>query len=662
MPRLALLIALLLGPVAQAGPARCASVPGEASLANEDLRFAVVVNDGHLRPSRLDNHLSARSHALDGELFALKLRDGTVIPASAFALATAPSCASLEPLAGAARAADTRPGAEMVAALVSPDGNLRLEWRARLRNGSNYLRQELRIQPARDVDVASVTLIDLALPWASVAGTTDGAPITAGDIFLGFEHPMSVAMVVGGHASALVRRALPLRAGISAEYSSVMGVAQDGQLRRGFAAYLEAERAHPFRTFLHYNSWYDIGYFTPYSEADALGSIESFGRELVVKRHVQLDSFLFDDGWDDTARLWQFHDGFPHGFAPLHSAAARYGAAPGIWLSPWGGYGAPRRARLATARAAGYEVDEQGLALSGPRYYPLFHATTLALLKDGGINQFKLDGVGSPDKVTPGSTFDSDFAAAMALIEDLRRESPSLYINLTTGTWPSPFWLRSVDSIWRGGEDHLFAGEGSDRRRWITYRDADTYGGIVRQSPLYPLNALMLHGIIYARHARGLDVDPGGDLAGEAWSYFASGTGLQELYVTAALLSEHDWDTLASAARWARERAPVLIDSHWIGGDPARGEVYGWAAWTPERAIVALRNPLTRPQRYALDLARAFELPEHAPRVYRGAAAYGREAPRRLSADEKLGVSLNSGEVLVWDFVPEAREARPAAP
>jgi len=82
--------------------------------------------------------------------------------------------------------------------------------------------------------------------------------------------------------------------------------------------------------------------------------------------------------------------------------------------------------------------------------------------------------------------------SAAALIADLRAEKPDLYVNLTTGTYPSPFFLRHAVSIWRGGEDHDFAGVGSDRQRWITYRDADTYAGIVKKGPLFPLNALML--------------------------------------------------------------------------------------------------------------------------------------------------------------------------
>ena len=43
-------------------------------------------------------------------------------------------------------------------------------------------------------------------------------------------------------------------------------------------------------------------------------------------------------------------------------------------------------------------MDDQGLALSGRKYYPLFHDVAVDLLNKYGINQFKLDGTGSPDK------------------------------------------------------------------------------------------------------------------------------------------------------------------------------------------------------------------------------------------------------------------------
>jgi hypothetical protein len=630
--------------------ARCVVDGAGATLSNGALALTFDSVGGQIQPVRLENRLSGADSPLQGELFELKLRGGAVLRPSDFHFESRLRCVVVPGALEVAREGARAPAQAVEGKLVQNGGGLTIAWRAWINTAGQYVRESFLLTASRDVDIASVSLISLRLPGASIAGTADGTPIVCGDTFFAFEHPMARALVIDAAATSTLNRKLPLLAGIPVTYTAVIGVAAPGQLRRSFATYLESERAHPFRTFLHYNSWYDIGYFSRYTEADALGAIERVGKELVVNRQVVLDSFLFDDGWDDTAHLWEFNDGFPQGFSPIRAAAEKFGAEPGVWLSPWGGYGPPRQARLAAAKAAGYEIDTQGLALSGPKYYARFHAATVGLLQSYGINHFKLDGTGSPDKVTAGSAFDSDFAAAMALIQDLRVVRPDLFINLTTGTWPSPFWLLSVDSIWRGGEDHEFAGEGTDRQRWITYRDADTYGGIVRQSPFYPLNALMLHGIIFARHARGLGSDPGGDLPDEVWSYFAGGTGLQELYVSPDLLTPKNWDLIARAARWARKRGPVLKDSHWLGGDPARTQVYGWAAWSPERSVIALRNPSSRPLSYILDLAAALEPPAGAAHRFSAKAVYGRPPPKSLDSNRLLRLRLAPHSVFVWDL------------
>ena len=98
-----------------------------------------------------------------------------------------------------------------------------------------------------------------------------------------------------------------------------------------------------------------------------------FGDELNEKRGVTLDSFLFDDGWDDHDELWTIRTDFKNGFMPLKEAAAQYGTAPGVWLSPWGGYGKPKQERIAAGKREGYEIVNGGFALSGPKYYARFH-------------------------------------------------------------------------------------------------------------------------------------------------------------------------------------------------------------------------------------------------------------------------------------------------
>ena len=601
---------------------------------------------------RAGGRLSVRRGAFSLAVKGAPLLDSAVMPLSGAARAE-----DLPAVPGASRLSARLPGRQIVAVLGDPQGKLSVIWRAILREGSHYVRQEIAVTAlAGDLPIEEICLVDCDGEGASVRGTVRGSPAVAGPWFFAFEHPLA-SSTAGRRVRCCLERTLPLPAGRSVSFSSVIGASVAGQMRRDFARYLERERAHPYRPFLHYNSWYDLGYFTPFDEAAALGVIEAFGKELHVKRGVRLDSFLFDDGWDDH-RLWGFNAGFPNGFARVAEAAARYGAAPGVWLSPWGGYGKPRQERLAFGKEQGFESNADGLALSGPVYYKRFREVCLGMIRRYGVNQFKLDGTGSSSTVVPGSAFGSDFEAAIALIGDLRGQKPDLYVNLTTGTYASPFWLFHADSIWRGGEDHDFAGVGSDRQRWITYRDADTFAGVVQKGPLYPLNSLMLHGLILAKHARHLDADPDGDFPAEIRSYFGSGTQLQEMYLSRELVSDAGWDTLAESAKWSRQNASTLSDTHWVGGDPARLEVYGWAAWSEKSAILTLRNPSDKPQEFEVDAAAVFELPENASVRYRTRSPWRNEAGKPgldLSAGQSARLALAPFEVATFQAAPDPR-------
>jgi hypothetical protein len=588
--------------------------------------------------------------------FAILLKDGSIYNASILKLSDQPAKHELIPQPNASRLADRLHGEEFDFPLESNDHSLRVVWSLILLDGSSYLRQLVAITAVgQDVPISRVELIDLPLPGAHVSGSVAGSPIVAGNLFIGFEQPLSRSKVTGDRATAWVDRDLPLRAGQSITYSSVIGVARAGQMRRDFLTYVERERAHPYRTFLHYNSWYDLGYFTPYDQSGALDRVNRFGHELTQKRGVKLNSFLFDDGWDNHKSLWGFNDGFPNGFASVKEAAEKYGADPGVWMSPWGGYSNPKKERIEFGKAAGYEIVANGYALSGPKYYAAFRDVCMDMIHKYGVNQFKFDGTGNVNSVFPGSSFDSDFAAAIHLIGELRTTKPDIYINLTTGTWPSPFWLIYADSIWRGGEDDGTAGVGTFRERWITYRDAETYHGIIQNGPLFPLNSLMLHGMIYAKHRKQLDDDPGNDFRNEIRSYFGTGTQLQEMYITPSLLSDSNWDDLAEAAKWSRANAEVLKDTHWIGGDPAWLEVYGWASWKPRKGILVLRNPSDQAKTIRVKLQDAFELPSGAAQVYFAKSPWKEDASRPaivLRPQQTHEFHLAPFEVLTLDVTP----------
>jgi hypothetical protein len=168
----------------------------------------------------------------------------------------------------------------------------------------------------------------------------------------------------------------------------------------------------------------------------------------------------------------------------------------------------------------------------------------------------------------------------------------------------------------------------------------------------------MLHGLIYARSAKGLSDDPGHDFRDEVRSYFGTGTQLQEMYITPLLLGPQDWDDLAEAARWSRANQEVLKDTHWVGGDPALGEVYGWAAWAPGKGILTLRNPSSKPREFIVDVAKVFELPAEAPKAYTARSPWRSDAGRpaiALVAGKPVTIRLEPFEVLTLEAVPESR-------
>ena len=628
---------------------------------NDSIAAEWALNNGHLASIMIFDksvHDPNQPAALRfADPFSMELQGQGVVHASDLVLRGEPREEHFAPDPSASRCSDRLAGEAVHYTFADAESRFTVDWAVVLRQGSKYIRQVLTIVAGdKPLPLTGVVLIDAHLPGIQVAGKVKGSPLVFANFYLGFESPLSESYVVGDRGVSELRSGVPIAAGHSAMYPSVVGVAPPGQMRRAFLEYLERERAHPYRSFLHYNSWFDIGFGKPYTQKEALNRIHAIGEELNKKRGVTLDSFLFDDGWDDLNRLWKIRPDFANGFEPLTKAAAEYGAAPGVWLSPWGGYDKAKQARLATARREGFEVVNGGLALSGPKYYALFHSVASEMVTKYAVNQFKFDGTGNVNQVVPGSAFSSDFDAAIHLIGDLRRLKPDLYVNLTSGTWPSPFWLFYADSTWRGGEDTDFAGVGTDRQRWITYRDAMTYEHVVEAGRLYTLNSLMLHGIVFAEQAPGLSTGSKEDFANEVHSYFGSGTQLQELYVTPSLLTPTDWDVLAEAAKWSRQNASTLVDTHWIGGDPQWLEAYGWAAWSLEKGILTLRNPAAAAQDFSIDVGRAFELPAGAPRRYLAHSPWKAEASEpaiELEAGKPHSFHLAPFQVLTLEALPQ---------
>ena len=660
-------------------------------LENQVLACKWTLANGRFKPACIIDKLSGTNLALgDAECFRFLVArspapDWQVVRASDLKLAGAPKASDIKPDNESRRLADRFAGREIVVDLVSSDEKLNVQWRAVLRDGANYVRQFVAIKAKQEpIELREMVLLELSAPEAEVIGSVDGSPVVAGSFFFGGEHPMAGNSVQpsdgAGDGKIVCQYPYTLTAGPDEplELSCVIGVVPEGQLRRGFLHYLERERAQPYHSFLHHSCGYQVGCqfwslrrfgkpedwerFVGQMEGLWLGLIDAFGRELVEKRGAVLDSFVHDHGWDDTEVVWQFHKGYPRGFAPQQAATKKYQASVGVWLSPWGGYSGRAR-RVAAGQQQGFESYKTGLALAGPHYYTRVREACLGMVRNYGVNYFKFDGFGSGNNQTGAGAYSSEVEALLRLSGEIRRAKPDVFLNPTTGTWPSPFWLLWADAIWRQESDAGFLGKGSDRQQWLTYRDNSTYRGTIERGPLYPISSLMLHGIMIHKYAFKGPYDPKNppvscheaDVLAEIRSYFATGTNLQELHIDPSLMTEKTWNVLAESAKWSRGNADVLADTHWIGGVPEKGEIYGWASWSKRKGILALRNPSDQPSQITLDIAGAFELPAGAARKYVLRSPWEEDEAKptiTVSAGRPHPFKLQPFEVLIWDATP----------
>ena len=528
---------------------------------------------------------------------------------------------------------------ELQPAVVTAEGEGLRETRSVVRGkAGNYKRVilSLRNESGKSVRVDDISFLREWIPGGVRdgyrSGNTDGAVaiFPSAHLFVGVEHPMAKLTVEDGAVTAHLPRGFDMKPGEEWKFSYVVGRYDGDNPRRDFQAYLEAERAHPYRVMTHYNSWFDLGvhrYGKPWqermTEAEALAVMKAFRAEM-GKRGVYMQSYLWDDGWDDWNSLWAFHPGFPNGFDKLAEEAHRdKDASIGCWMSPCGGYGGGLNSRVAYSRSKGYiGKDDTQLKMSNPVYYAAFRDRVMDMISRYGMNLFKFDRMGSGKSNDNGcdATYAPEIDAVVRLIAEMRRAKPDVFVNCTVGTWASPYWLMFADSIWRGGADFGRAGSGTDRQKWLTFRDNRIHDRFVAPCPLFPLNSIMMHGIIVTKNGAPRCMDNSDtpqstqDFADEVWMGVGCGTGIQEYYITPSLMHPKWWDILASGVKWLKANEAVFRDVHWIGGDPVgkggAGAIYGYASAGEGKGIVTIRNSSDKTLEFSEPLAKLLDLPE----------------------------------------------------
>lgn len=663
----------------QAGNASLVAERGVYTIQNDLLKAHFVAKNNHMFFDGCE-----QLGLLPGaELFSILLADGREVPASSMNLKSVEEL-NLTPAEGAAKGSLKLNGKAIEAHFTFED--LSIVWRAVLRDGSHYLRTEMDINANKDVAMRGIIAMKYSFnnkfskQLPHVVGNTRGAVIANDKIFAGLETPMGINTVASAPTvetsvlQGLWSRQTTLQAGKTWNVGAVVGLIAKDQARRSFLAYSERERAVPWRATPVYISWYELNIdrnnSEDYSENMTINQcvdvIKHWNKDFFKKYKKNVKTFVFDDGWDQYG-LWTFNKNFPNGFKEIDKEARKMGSGIGAWLGPVGGYG-----QSGTYRR-NYWKDKGGMQLSNPAYYKTFLDACTNMINSYDFRFFKFDGISAqasaigPDA---GARGDENAEAIINIEREVRKIKPDIFLNTTVGTWASPFWFQFTDAVWRQVADYNVIGnQGSDRERWITYRDHLVYQNFVQNSPLCPINTLMTHGFILSKWgAVSKDMDYEG-IVRELRCAFACGSGMVELYNDYELMNKINkgalWKDLAECIDWQEANADVLPDIHWVGGHPWDGKkanIYGWAAWNGKKAVFTLRNPAAYEQTIKLTLRKALDIPAYVKTTitlndgFSQGVLGGLKVNEPIDIDKELTLTLPKSSVFVYNGVDGSKD------
>jgi hypothetical protein len=445
----------------------------------------------------------------------------------------------------------------------------------------------------------------------------------------------------------------------------------------GLLDYINATRK-PTRSYLHFNNWYS-------SEAKRLtreSFIEKTYRPLVRqlrKYGANLDGMVPDHGWETTGtRIYEPQLNSTHEpLTELQKILKADGSGLGIWIALDG-----TNQRFEDGMKVGYEsaygddFDRSQFRWMGgnklyynilqPKYFNDLKKSLHFLVAEVGVDYIKHDFNHNftSRHLSQRHAREACLDATLQLLAYERELNPEIFINYTNGAWFSPFWLQHTDCLW------MMTGDSGGSTDWphISLRDgATTYRcKYFFQSfnnpqrcprPTIPIANFMTHGILLSHRKPFTDFeDTLRDWADYVVMYMARGTTLKELYLDLDLLDDDHWKVLATTSRWAGLNQNRLLNTVYVGGDPAKGQAYGYISWVDGRAILTVRNPDRRAQVISVPFDEHVYFRGKKDDPYRARAIYPfvEEMPWKLTSGKDITIEAAGETVTVYELEPGA--------
>lgn len=565
-----------------------------------------------------------------------------------------------------------------------------------------YARKKLVIKPAHDltlerVDVEAVgvedaqqnyTIREIYAQGASHWKPGLGQPVytSRSASFWGVEFPAATNAVEGRVIYCGYSPAVVLKAGDTyTTYSGVVGMADAPDFTDdAFYEYIDRIRIRPARLQIQYNSWFDFGQSV--SSEKFVGSLQTVHEELVEKRGCPaLNAYVIDDGWQDAGKtadwrngVWTVNPKFQSDFKDCFLAVDGANSQLGLWLSPASILGA--RPMVPRMGEYGWESLGMGMSMTGPVYMQKLEERILELARMG-VSYFKFDGLfghlntrdfevkGRGTAYMPQLGV-SDFKGnekelndarynelkeyylcngterLMKIFKKLHGINPDIFLAITNGAYLSPWWMQYVDVVWliNAGD----AASGNSRTQELVYRDGIYYQIWEQENTKFPMNSIFNH-----EPKKTSTGEPEQTFRDYLFMNLSRGTGFIELYIKTQKLSASDWDVMAEGVKWAYRMFPAFRHVRMHGGDPRKGDVYGYTAWDKKRGYISFHNPSDVPQEYVFVLDRKHGVPEDLKRGLRCSSPLSSDVsrfPAQVRYGDEIRLTLQPQEIVLLDF------------
>jgi len=451
---------------------------------------------------------------------------------------------------------------------------------------------------------------------------------------------------------------------------AVEGITPDPYVKLWFNKYLNDVRIAPLRPFSLYNTWYDLR--SPeyphwpkenvMSEQTSMKMVEILRRNMMEKHHIQLDAFVLDDGWDIYKSDWVLRkEQWPNGLKPLADELKKTNTSLGLWIGPAGGYSF-RPERYGWMKDHEYETVGDWMCVAGKNYSALLRERVSDFVQNDGVGYFKWDGIqfscSEPNHGHPVDVYSrrAVLNSVASLVKVARDRNPNIFLNITSGTWISPWWVKYANTVWMQGADYGFADVPSisSRDGSITYRDFVLYEDWKLKGLWFPIANMMTHGIIKGKDfSVGNAAEPLDKFTDDVLLYFARGVAMYELYISPDILSEGEWTSISRSMAWARKNFDVLMNTELTGGNPMKGESYAYVHFKGKRGIIAARNPVMEASKVEVELAVSQGLdPKASSLVLQRLYPTRWTSTKLFKAGDKITLPLDGFETAVYELFP----------